>query len=157
VIEALASRAPWYVVGVALGLIVVMALATINQRVGAVGGYSELVDRLSGRSPSLGWRAWFLLGIVGGSGLFVALGGSTGARPGYGWLTRALGSDLELLTAPVLFAAGMLIGYGAKLAGGCTSGNGLCGSSLGSPASLAATATFMGTAVATTLALAAFL
>ena len=68
-IEALASRAPWYVVGVALGLIVVMALATINQRVGAVGGYSELVDRLSGRSPSLGWRAWFLLGIVGGSGL----------------------------------------------------------------------------------------
>ena len=62
-----------------------------------------------------------------------------------------------MLAAPVLFAAGILIGYGAKLAGGCTSGNGLCGTSLGSPASLAATATFMGTAVATTLALAAFL
>ena len=152
-IEALASRAPWYVVGVALGLIVVVALATINQRVGAVGGYSELVARLSGRSPSLGWRAWFLLGIFGGSGLFVALGGSTGAGPGYGSLTRALGSDLEPLAAPILFAAGVLIGYGAKTAGGCTSGNGLCGSSLGSPASLAATATFMATAVLTTLAL----
>ena len=34
----------------------------------------------------------------------------------------------------------MLIGYGAKLAGGCTSGNGLSGTSMLSPASLAATA-----------------
>ena len=152
-IDALATRAPWYVVGVALGLVVVAALVSINQRVGAVGGYSDVVERLTGRSASLGWRAWFLLGIVGGSGLFVLLGGSTGAQPGYGWLTRALGSDLELLAAPILLAAGMLIGYGAKLAGGCTSGNGLCGSSLGSPASLAATATFMVTAVCTTLAL----
>ncbi|CAA9513674.1 MAG: hypothetical protein AVDCRST_MAG69-2634 [uncultured Solirubrobacteraceae bacterium] len=147
------TRAPWYVVGVALGLVVVASLVTINQRIGAVGGYSDVVDRLSGRSASFGWRAWFLLGIVGGSGLFVLLGGSTGARPGYGWLTRALGGDLEVLAVPILFAAGLLIGYGAKLAGGCTSGNGLCGSSLGSPASLAATATFMATAVITTLAL----
>ena len=152
-IDALASRAPWYVVGIALGLVVVLALATINQRVGAVGGYSDVVDRLSGRSASFGWRAWFLLGIVVGSGLFVLLGGSTDARPGYGWLTRALGSDLELLAAPVLLGAGVLIGYGAKTAGGCTSGNGLCGSSLGSPSSLAATATFMATAVIVTLAL----
>ncbi len=114
-----------------------------------------MLDRFSGRSASFGWRAWFLLGIVGGSGLFVLLGGSTGSQSGYGWLTRALGSDLELLAAPILFAAGILIGYGAKLAGGCTSGNGLCGSSLGSPASLAATATFMATAVFTTLALSA--
>ncbi len=152
-VEALASRAPWYVVGVALGLIVVACLVTINQRVGAVGGYSDVVDRLSGRSAAFGWRAWFLLGIVGGSGMFVLLGGSTGAQPGYGWLTRALGSNLQLLAAPILFGAGVLIGYGAKLAGGCTSGNGLCGSSLGSPASLAATATFMTTAVFTTVVL----
>ena len=139
--------------GVALGLVVVGVLLTINQRIGAVGGYSDVVDRLSGRSPSLSWRAWFLLGIVAGSGLFVLLGGTTGAGPGYGWLTRALGEDRELLAAPILFAAGTLIGYGAKTAGGCTSGNGLCGTSLGSPASMAATATFMATAVLITLAL----
>lgn len=152
-IDALATRAPWYVVGAALGLVVVGVLLTINQRLGAVGGYTDVVDRLSGRSRALGWRAWFLFGIVGGSGLFVLLGGSTQAAPGYGWLTRALGDDWALLAAPILFGAGMLIGYGAKTAGGCTSGNGLCGSSLGSPASLAATATFMVTAVVTTLAL----
>lgn len=152
-IEALSTRAPWPLVGVALGLVVVGVLLTINQRVGAVGGYSDVVDRLSGRSRSLSWRAWFLLGIVAGSGLFVALGGTTNAEPGYGWLTRTLGEDRELLAAPILFAAGTLIGYGAKTAGGCTSGNGLCGTSLGSPASMAATATFMVTAVLTTLAL----
>jgi uncharacterized membrane protein YedE/YeeE len=157
VIDTLATRAPWYVVGIALGLVVVGVLMTINQRVGAVGGYTEVVGRLSGRSPSFGWRAWFLFGIVAGSGLFVLLGGTTGAAPGYGWLTRTLGADWQLLAAPILFGAGILIGYGAKTAGGCTSGNGLCGSSLGSPASLAATATFMATAVITTIALSAVL
>jgi len=44
--------------------------------------------------------------------------------------------------------SGVLIGYGAKLAGGCTSGNGLSGNAVLSPASLVATATFFGTAIA---------
>jgi uncharacterized membrane protein YedE/YeeE len=48
----------------------------------------------------------------------------------------------------LLLLAGVLIGFGAKLAGGCTSGNGIGGCSAGSPASFAATATFMGTAIA---------
>jgi len=46
-----------------------------------------------------------------------------------------------------LFAGGILIGFGAKTAGGCTSGNGLGACSAGSPAGFAATATFMGTAI----------
>ena len=40
----------------------------------------------------------------------------------------------------------MLIGYGSKTAGGCTSGNGLSGTSMLSPASIVATATFFATA-----------
>lgn len=152
-IDALADRAPWYVVGVALGLVVVGVLATLNQRVAATGGFSDVVERLSGRSRTFGWRAWFLFGIVAGSGLFVALGGSTGAADGYGWLTRTLQDGWQILVAPILFVAGMLIGYGAKTAGGCTSGNGLCGTALGSAASFVSTVTFMATAVATTLLL----
>jgi uncharacterized membrane protein YedE/YeeE len=42
------------------------------------------------------------------------------------------------------------MGYGARWAGGCTSGHGLSGSSIVSPASLAAAATFMATAVVLT-------
>ena len=41
----------------------------------------------------------------------------------------------------------MLIGYGAKTAGGCTSGNGLSGNAILSPASLVSTGTFFGTAI----------
>jgi uncharacterized membrane protein YedE/YeeE len=48
---------------------------------------------------------------------------------------------------PILFVAGILIGFGAKVAGGCTSGNGLSGTAALSPASLAATATFFATAI----------
>jgi uncharacterized membrane protein YedE/YeeE len=155
VIGALADRAPWYVVGLALGLVVVGVLVTLNQRTGVVGGYSDAVERLTGRSAAFGWRAWFLFGIVAGSALFMALGGNTGAAAGYGWLTRALKGDWQLLVGPILLGAGVLIGYGAKTAGGCTSGNGLCGSSLGSPASVAATAIFMATAVVATFVLSA--
>ncbi len=48
----------------------------------------------------------------------------------------------------LLLVSGCLIGYGAKLSGGCTSGNGLSGVSALSPASLVAEATFFGTAIA---------
>ena len=51
---------------------------------------------------------------------------------------------------PVLLAAGVLMGYGARWAGGCTSGHGMTGVISLSPASLAATATFFATAVAVT-------
>ena len=47
----------------------------------------------------------------------------------------------------MLAFAGVLIGYGAKTAGGCTSGNGLSGNAILSPASLVATGTFFGTAI----------
>jgi len=40
------------------------------------------------------------------------------------------------------------MGVGARTAGGCTSGHGLTGVSLASPASLVATLTFFATAVA---------
>jgi len=48
--------------------------------------------------------------------------------------------------SPLLMAlAGLLVGYGTRSAGGCTSGHGVCGLARGSTRSLAATLTFMGT------------
>ena len=43
--------------------------------------------------------------------------------------------------------AGLLVGLGARLGGGCTSGHGICGMSRRSARSLVATCTFMATAV----------
>jgi hypothetical protein len=39
------------------------------------------------------------------------------------------------------------MGTGARVAGGCTSGHGICGTAQGSPASFVATGTFMATAM----------
>ena len=50
--------------------------------------------------------------------------------------------------------AGGAIGFGARIASGCTSGHGISGTALGSPASFVSCATFMGVAVATAHAIA---
>jgi uncharacterized membrane protein YedE/YeeE len=42
-----------------------------------------------------------------------------------------------------LIVAGLLVGFGARLGNGCTSGHGVCGLSRLSPRSLVATLTFM--------------
>jgi uncharacterized membrane protein YedE/YeeE len=50
---------------------------------------------------------------------------------------------------PWLAAAGLLVGFGTRVAGGCTSGHGVCGISRGSLRSVVATITFVATAVLT--------
>ena len=47
----------------------------------------------------------------------------------------------------LIIVAGFLVGFGARLGGGCTSGHGVCGIARLSPRSIVATATFMGTAI----------
>ncbi len=147
--DFLAQRPAWYVLGLLIGLVVVGLAVTINQRIGAVGGFSELVERASGRSPALGWKSSFLFGIFGGALVFVLLVDLPARGPGFGWLSDAFDSDVVVGTA--LVVGGVLIGFGAKLAGGCTSGNGLGGCSAGSPASFSSTATFMATAILVSL------
>lgn len=140
------ERPPWWVVGPGLGLIVVFVQATINQQLGVLGGFSAVVERSTGRTREFRWKAWFLLGVVLGGTLY-GLVSSRLWLTDYGWLTRAFTGSEGWLAAPVLAGAGILIGYGAKTAGGCTSGNGLVGCAAASPASLVATATFFGTAI----------
>ncbi|MCQ4084027.1 YeeE/YedE family protein [Streptomyces sp. RB6PN25] len=48
----------------------------------------------------------------------------------------------------LLFAGGVLVGFGTRLAGGCSSGHGLSGCGRLSPVSIVATTVFFGTAVA---------
>jgi len=141
--ETFASQAPWYVAGPLLGLCVIAVLALLNGRLGVVGGFSDVVDRVSERSLRLGWKGTFLVGLVGGSLLWALVsGGRTG--DGYGWLTETFSAPFVALA---LLVAGVCIGVGAKTAGGCTAGNGLSGNAFGSRAALVATLTFMAVAV----------
>jgi uncharacterized membrane protein YedE/YeeE len=137
----------WYIAGPVLGLCVVAVRALFNARLGVTGGFSEIIGRLRAGRLSFDWRGWFLIGVLLGGGLFALAAGGPDFH-GYGWLTAHLHGSARMAIGPVLLGAGILIGIGAKLAGGCTSGNGLSGSAMFSPASLAATATFFATAIA---------
>jgi uncharacterized membrane protein YedE/YeeE len=46
-------------------------------------------------------------------------------------------------TVPVVFVAGLVVGFGTQLGNGCTSGHGVCGISRLSVRSLIATVTFI--------------
>jgi uncharacterized protein len=64
----------------------------------------------------------------------------------------ALGHPIADIGAPpVLALAGLLVGLGTRISGGCTSGHGVCGLSRLSRRSLAATLTFIATGALTVL------
>ncbi len=142
----------WYIAGPVLGLCVVAVRVLFGARLGVTGGFSELIEKAGAGSLRFDWRGWFALGIVASGGLYVLLWGSPVFK-GYGWLTDTFDGGARVWIAPMLVLSGVAVGYGAKLAGGCTSGNGLSGVSSLSVASIAATATFFATAIAVSFAI----
>jgi uncharacterized protein len=131
----------WYIGGPVLGLCVVAIRALLGERLGATGAWSSLVESALSRRAVLDWRGFLLVGlIVGGLGYALIAGGPD--FHGYGWLTDTFTGGSSFLIGPILVLAGVLIGFGAKTARGCTSGNGLSGEAMLSPASFVATGTF---------------
>ena len=131
----------WYVGGPVVGLCAVAIRALLGERLGVTGGYTSVVEAVSARRFGLDWGGFFLIGLIVGGAVFALIAGGPDFH-GYGWLTTTFTGDNRFLVAPILVVAGVLIGFGAKVAGGCTSGNGLSGTAMWSPASLVATATF---------------
>ena len=105
---------------------------------GRVAGISGIVGRLLPpyREPGIAGAAAFLAGLIAAPAIYAA---ATGLH-----VHQTVSSNL-----PVLAGAGLLVGFGAILGGGCTSGHGVCGLSRLSVRSLVATVTFMATAFAT--------
>ena len=148
-LDLLPDQLPWWVAGPGIGLCVVAMYGLLNVKLGVSGGWLQILHLARGREVTESWRIWFNLGLVGGAALAALLGTGAAAR-GYGALGEALG---PAPLAVVLVVVGLTMGYGARWAGGCTSGHGISGCSVGSPDSLAATATFFSVAVAVTLGL----
>lgn len=147
--SALTTTLPWWIAGPTLGLVIVALLGLGNKRFGVVGGVTDLVAG-SPEGRFLSPRSLLVVGIVLGGLVYTLLAGAPDAGLAYSWLDGHLSRGAEMT---VLFAAGILIGVGARTAGGCTSGHGLTGSALLQPASLVSIATIMATAIATTLTL----
>jgi uncharacterized membrane protein YedE/YeeE len=127
---------PWSALagGVLIGLAAV-SLLWLN---GRIAGVSGIVGGLwlSARDDRT-WRLLFVLGLMFGAAAWVAFSGSAPLpRPHFpAWL---------------LIPAGLLVGYGTSLSGGCTSGHGVCGLARFSVRSLVATVVFLVVAIITT-------
>ena len=141
----LLERCPWYVAGPSIGLLLVVLRAALNKPFGALGGFVELVEKRNAWRR-FGLSAFVLIGTILGGAVFAVVSGNFHLTVSYG----SGGGPLPIqpiAAIVVLLTAGAVMGFGARLAGGCTSGHGLCGVSLGSPASVAATMTFFAAAV----------
>jgi uncharacterized membrane protein YedE/YeeE len=120
--------------GILIGVAAVMLMA-IN---GRVAGISGILGRLLPpyQDADASGAAAFLLGLVAAPLIYAAAVGAPFAQ--------TVSSDLGLMAI-----AGLLVGFGAALGGGCTSGHGVCGLARLSPRSLVATLVFMATGFAT--------
>ena len=145
--ELLPDRLPWYLAGPALGLLVVGLFLVANQPLGASGAYLQTISAARRRTDTVTWRVWYFGGIFLGGLAAAILGSGVELRAGYEPLRELWSTPVVAL---VVFVGAVVMGYGARLAGGCTSGHGICGTAQRSPASLVTTATFMGVAIAVT-------
>ena len=122
-----------------IGLSAVVLLATQ----GRIAGISGIVSRIlppSVDKAGLPQGIIFLIGLLLAAPLWFVL---TGAAP-----VQMVSSNGLLVVI-----AGLLVGFGAVMGNGCTSGHGVCGISRGSARSIAATMTFMATASVTVFVL----
>jgi uncharacterized membrane protein YedE/YeeE len=121
--------------GAIIGLAAALMLAVNGRILGVSGIAAGLVAAGSSGSERL-LRAAFLIGMLAGG---IAIGKMFPAA-----LPGAMSSNHLLLGV-----AGLAVGFGTRLGGGCTSGHGVCGMARLSPRSLVATGVFMTVGIAT--------
>ena len=119
------------------GALIGLSATLLLWSIGRIAGISGIVNGL-GTAPRSDrtWRAAFLLGLMAAGGIAMQ------------FLPYAA-SRLQTGSTPLLLLAGLLVGFGTRMGGGCTSGHGVCGLGRLSWRSLAAVLTFMATAMAT--------
>ena len=120
--------------GLAIGLGAVLLMLGLGRILGATGIMSGLVFAES--RDEFAWRAAMVLGMVLAPGLIFVLSGNMPA--------------VEVPISPAMIAiGGVIVGFGASLGSGCTSGHGVCGLSRLSLRSAVAVPTFMATGAIT--------
>ena len=124
--------------GILIGLGSLLAMAASEK----VPGISGIVARvIQAKSGDTAWRGVFLLGLIGGAALAFAM------NLGPGEFSVPEGRSLT-----VYGLAGLLVGFGSRVGGGCTSGHGVCGMGSGAKDELLYTVIFMAPAALAVLA-----
>jgi uncharacterized protein len=140
----------WAIGGAVLASVTLALLWLANRRLGISTSFED-VCAIASRAPyfareeirgSGGWRLWFIGGLVIGGALSSITAGGWEPTWAAGLLDEAFGwSPFAKLGWMTL--GGLCIGFGTRLAGGCTSGHGLFGLSNLEPASWLSTAAYM--------------
>ena len=142
------ARWPWWIGGAAIAAVVLALVLLENRQLGVSTGCSELCALPRDESARRSWRVPFLLGIPLGGALASLFAGRSPTLA-MGGLDTLVGGNVVLELA-LLLGAGILIGRGARLAGGCTSGHSIVGTALGARSSWLATLAFMAAGFLTT-------
>ena len=118
------------------GALIGLSAALLMLLIGRIAGISGIFGGcLDFGINDKGWRVAFIAGLI-----LAPLIAS--------WIGYAMPSPQMPASWIVIIAAGLLVGFGTRLGGGCTSGHGICGTARLSRRSITATATFMVTAIA---------
>lgn len=155
-----------YLVGALIGVLSMATFYFSNKPLGASTAYARLagmVGKLFARrhteslkyyqdfKPRVDWEVMLLAGVVGGALLAAWLGGElTGEWLPAMWAAR-FGTDSLGLRLALAFAGGGLMAFGARMAGGCTSGHGISGALQLSVGSWIAVVCFFAGGIATAL------
>jgi uncharacterized membrane protein YedE/YeeE len=147
----------WAFAGAALAAITLALLFVANRRLGISGGLDDLCS-LALSSPyfqrafvraSRPWRLPFLAGLVLGGFLSALLAGGWSPLWSLGLFDDVIGIGPSGKLA-WMFLGGVLIGFGTRLANGCTSGHGIFGISNLEWPSVVSTVAFMAAGIVTT-------
>ncbi len=103
---------------------------------GRVMGVSGIIEGLFGRAESKHWRLSFIVGAVFAPVLLISMSSFDI-------------SVQQVASGATLYIAAFLVGLGAAIGSGCTSGHGICGLSRLSVRSFVAVAVFVTTAIIT--------
>ena len=112
------------------GVLIGIAAALFILLNGRIAGITGVIGGLfNPTTHDVAWRIFFTLGLIVAPCI---------------WLLFARLPEIRIESSfGLLCAAGLIVGYGARLGSGCTSGHGVCGLSRLSPRSIIATLTFM--------------
>ncbi len=138
----LARWSPW-LVGIGIGILIWLGFLLSDRAIGCstayarTGGIIESFfrgEKVGNREyflkfiPEIDWEWMLVLGVIVGSFLSAILSGQFGLEFVPVIWFNAFGGSI-ILRLIVALLGGILIGFGARLAGGCTSGHGISGSS----------------------------
>jgi hypothetical protein len=147
----------WAAAGAGIATITLLLLFVANRRLGLSSGLEDVCSLVLGQPyfarqslrAARGWRLPLVAGLVLGGFASAVLGGGWQPTWDLGRFDRVMGFGVAAKLA-WMFAGGLLIGFGTRLANGCTSGHGIFGLANFERPSLLSTISFMAAGVVTT-------